>query len=132
MRRIKIEIAANILLTLFSAVIVFHILVLFGVIPYHIVWGGRLESKSQTYLLETISIALNLFIISVICMKAGYMRVVLGGRVISVLLWVFVVLFSANTIGNIFSNSTIEAIVFTPITAVSAFLLFRIAIEKRE
>lgn len=131
-RKIKVKISAHILLILFSAVIVFQLMVLFGVIPYHIVWGGRLESRSQMLVFETITIVLNLFIISVICMKIGYFRPVLHHKVITVLLWIFVVLFAANTVGNIFSTSPIETIIFTPITLISAFLFYRLAIEKPE
>jgi hypothetical protein len=129
-RKIKIRIAAHVLLILFSAVTVFQLMVLVGVIPYHIVWGGRLESRSQMLVFETISIVINLFIISVICMKTGYFRPVLPQGFITVLLWVFVVLFAANTVGNIFSTSPVETMIFTPITFLSVFLFYRLAIEK--
>ena len=38
----------------------FHLLVLAGVIPFDIVWGGNLKDKTQLYLMEGVSIAINL------------------------------------------------------------------------
>jgi hypothetical protein len=44
-RRISEKFATNALLIMFSLVMVFHVLVLLGIIPFDIVWGGRLKSK---------------------------------------------------------------------------------------
>lgn len=44
---ITFKTSVNIVLVLLLFVTLFHILVLLGVIPYTMVWGGQLESKKE-------------------------------------------------------------------------------------
>ena len=44
---ITIDLAGNLLLVIFGALMLFHLLVILGAIPYNIVWGGRIKNKSQ-------------------------------------------------------------------------------------
>ncbi len=122
--------AANIILALLLCVLVFHILVLAGIIPFNIVWGGRLESMSQMYVFEMVSLIINLIIMSVVGMKAGYIKAHLNKKVVNAILWFLVVLFLLNTVGNVVSLSALEAIIFTPLTLISALLFYRMAIEE--
>lgn len=118
------------MLVLLVAIILFHILVLFQLVPWQIVWGGRLDNFHEMRLFEIISIMINVFIGIVIATKGGYIRGILPAKITSLSLYVFVVLFILNTLGNIFSKSLVEAIIFTPITLLSAVLCYRIAIGK--
>lgn len=56
---------ARVLVLLLSAVVIFHILVLIGVVPMEIIWGGRLKSQGEMIRFEVVSITLNLFMIFV-------------------------------------------------------------------
>lgn len=125
--RISMEFASLTMMILLSCAVVFHLLVLIQLIPYSIVWGGRLESTSAMYVFESVSLSLNLFIVFVIAIKGGYIRPVLPKRLVQIILWFLVVLFSLNTVGNIFSLSLLEALLFTPVTFISAILCFRLA-----
>jgi len=129
-KKISMQMAANITLIILLCVLIFHILVLVGVIPFNIVWGGRLENVSQMYLFETVSLLINLIIMSVVGMKVGYIKNYLNGKVINAILWFLVVLFMLNTVGNVVSLSALEAIVFTPLTLFSSLLFYRMAIEE--
>ncbi len=120
------------MITLLLCAAVFHVLILTRIIPFTIVWGGRLETVSQMYAFESLSLTINIAMIAVIGMKGRYIKPVLHETIINGVLWLLVVLFSLNTVGNIFSLSTLEAILFTPVTLISAVLCFRIAIEKPE
>jgi len=51
-------------------------------------------------------------------------------KIVTIALWAFVVLFAINTVGNVLSKTSLETIIFTPLTFLSAVLCFRIAIEK--
>ena len=73
-KKIDIKLAAGIVMALLSVIVVFHLLVLSGVIPYNIVWGGRLESAAQMYVLETVSLAVILAVILVVAIKGGYIK----------------------------------------------------------
>ncbi len=129
-KKISMKMATNTVMALLSCVVVFHLLILVGVIPYAIVWGGRLESASQMYVFEAVSLAINLGMMLVIGVKGGYVKPCLSHGVVRAILWVLVILFLLNTVGNLFSLSTLESIVFTPLTLVSALLCYRMVIEE--
>ncbi len=128
--KISLKATANIILTMLLCVFIFHILILVGLLPYGIVWGGRLESASQMYVFEAASLTINLVIMSVVGMKVRYIPPFLNTKVINVILWFLVALFLLNTAGNIISLSKVEAIIFTPLTLISALLFYRMAIEQ--
>ena len=118
------------IITLLTGVIIFHILVLIQVIPYKIVWGGRLENDTQMIRFESISIALNLLMVGLVAIHAGYLKCSLNKRWIQVGLWAMVILFLVNTLGNMFAINDWERWVFTPLTFLLAVFSIRLAIEK--
>jgi hypothetical protein len=103
-KKIDIKLAAGIVMALLSVIVVFHLLVLSGVIPYNIVWGGRLESAAQMYVLETVSLAVILAVILVVAIKGGYIKPFLPPKVVTILLWLLTALFALNTAGNFCSE----------------------------
>jgi hypothetical protein len=127
---ISFRFAVNAQALLISMVIVFHLLVISGIIPYTIVWAGRLQSTRDMQLFESISILLNMVLLLVVTMKGSYIAAVVPQKVLNAILWVFIVLFSLNTIGNMMAKYTLETILFTPLTFVSAILCLRIVMEK--
>lgn len=129
-RQIDYKLAVNIMLVLLATIILFHILVLLQLVPWQIVWGGRLDNLHEMRLYEIISITINVFIGIVIAIKGGYVRGILPTKVVSLAIYLVVVLFALNTLGNFFSNSLLEALIFTPVTLLCAVLCYRIAIEK--
>ncbi len=76
MKKIISQRAAAIgLLSILGAVVIFHLLVVVGIIPFKIVWGGRLKDQSQMLSFEAVSIALNLIMLSVVAVKAGLLKI---------------------------------------------------------
>ncbi|MBO9700065.1 MAG: hypothetical protein J7604_07625 [Sporocytophaga sp.] len=126
----NIKIAINILLGLLAAVILFHLTIIFKVIPYNIAWGGRLQSDSEMYVFETISILINLFLALILLMKGGYIKSVINRKIIDIILWAFVVIFILNTIGNIFAKTILEKS-FAILTLGSAILIWGILRKKK-
>ena len=121
------------LIILFSLTIVFHILVLVSVIPNDIVWGSRLSNPKEIALFETISIALNTLFLLVILISAGILKVKISSKIIKGFIWGMMVFFLLNTIGNLASESTLEKIVFTPLTLfLSISLLFLVLPDKKK
>ncbi len=118
------------MLILLILVLCFHLLILIELIPYQMVWGGRLKTKSQMYSFETVSIVVNLIIMAVILIKGGYIETKIPIRIVNILLWVLVAVFILNTLGNLFSNNFLEMVIFTPLTLISAILCYRMAVEK--
>lgn len=128
-KKINVQLAGTLMLVIVTCVVVFHLLVLSGAVPYTIVWGGRLVSVSQMYLLEAVAITINLAVIATVAMKVGYIKPFIPKRAVNFLLWVLVVLFGLNTVGNLFSETALEAVLFTPLTLICAVLCYRMAID---
>lgn len=88
--------------------LLFHFGIVFKIIPYEIVWGGRLQSDQEMYVFESISIALNLLLALLLLAKVNLIRVSLPEKVINFGLLAFVGLFALNTIGNLLAETTFE------------------------
>jgi hypothetical protein len=116
------------MLALIAGLVVFHLFVLIGVIPYGVVWGGRLEDTSEMWLFEVVSIVILILVAAVVATRGGHMHGVIPERGVVPLLWMLVVLFVLNTVGNLFAATMVETVVFTPFTLASAVLCARIAI----
>lgn len=127
--KIDIKVASGVMIALLSCAAVFHLIVLAGVVPYSIVWGGRLESATQMYIFETISLTVNLAVIIIVGIKGGFIKPYLPNKAVTFSLWVLAALFALNTVGNLFAESKLEMILFTPLTLLSSILFYRMAIE---
>ncbi len=124
------KIAKNGLILIFSLSIVFHLLVLLQIIPHTIVWGGRITNLSQMYFFETVSIFINLIFLFIILIKLKILRIQFPEKILPVALWVMFTLFLLNTVGNLFSTSGLERIIFTPITLLSSIFVFTLVSSK--
>jgi hypothetical protein len=125
--------ALKIMIGIFIMVILFHLAVITRLIPYSIVWGGKLKTLEEMFMMEAVSIAINVFLLTVLLLKGNYIRHQLPARLINGILWLFILLFSLNTVGNLMAESLLERLLFTPLTLISAFLLWKIvSIEKQK
>ena len=125
------KMAINALILLLSLVIVFHILVISGIIPFEIVWGGRLTDSSELPLYESISISLNLLMLFMVLSKAGYLRISMKENTYRIFFGLMCLLFLVNTIGNIFSKNDLERMIFTPFTLILTILFLRLTITNK-
>jgi len=121
--------ATNALLIIFSLVIIFHVLVLSGIVPFDMVWGGRLQSKEQMITFELTSIAINIMMLTIVTIHAGVVKVNINKKVLKTALWLMFVLFLFNTLGNLLSVNVMEKIIFTPITILLSVFCLRLAID---
>jgi len=119
----KAQTALKIMIGLVSALMIFHFLILFKVIPYDITWGGRLKSDEEMYVFEGVSIAINGILLLLLLLKGRFIGQVKSFKFINFILWVFLVLFGLNTIGNLFAETTFEKFFALP-TLAFVFLLF--------
>lgn len=128
---ISFSLAIQIVMVLNVLIILFHLCILGGFIPYENVWAGRIENDEQMIVFESISIAVNLIYIGLVSQKNRSKKSVIPKNIIQIGLWVFVILFSLNTIGNLFAVSIYEKLIATPLTFILAFLTWRIVAEKK-
>ena len=115
--------AIKIMLWMLLAVILFHLSIILKIVPYEITWGGRLKNDSEMYVFETISILINLFLCFILFIKGKYIREFLSMKIVNITLWIFVIIFGLNTIGNILAKTNFEKF-FTLLTLTSAILIW--------
>ncbi len=113
-----IQIAQYGLILILSAVLIFHILVILKIIPYTIVWGGRLKTDKDMYKFEAVSILVNLIFLAIILIYSDILKIDLPGIFITILLWIMAALFALNTLGNLMSKNKLEQKLFTPMTVI--------------
>ncbi len=123
--------AGNILLVLLLLALLFQLMVLSGMIPQEMVWGGRLETEEQGTTMAFVAIAVLVLMILVVLNRTGRFRSPLAivGRIG---MWVMFVLFSLNTLGNLAALDMREALIFMPVTLLAALLCLRLAVKERE
>ena len=121
--------AVRALTVILSLIVLFHLLVLSGVIPFGIVWGGRLSSREEMLRFEMVSIGVNLIMLLIISIKAGWIRLRMHHLILKTALWLMTILFLLNTVGNLFSQNDLEKLIFTPLTFILMIFSFRLAIN---
>jgi len=128
-KSISAKLAGNILLFSLGLLFVFHILVLFKIIPANIMWGGQATS-ANIITLEIIALVVTLFFGFVIAAKTGYINVGKFAVVVNIFVWIIFLFLVLNTLGNFASGVSVERLIFAPITIALALCAFRLAIEK--
>jgi hypothetical protein len=128
---ISAKLAGNILLAAFGLLLIFHILVLLGIIPADIVWGGMIQdAQSNLVTLEVIALLVTGLFMLIIAAKLGYMQAGKLSGIVNIGVWLIFVFLLLNTLGNLASGVSFENLVFAPITIILAFCAFRLAIER--
>lgn len=127
LHKISYKLALRVIQGLCIAILLFHFLVISEIVPYEIVWGGRLSNRSEMIQFEVVSILVIMLLFALVWLKGRNKN----HWLIDTLLWLFVALFAVNTIGNLFSKSTFEMVVFTPLTLIAAIFCARIAIQQK-
>lgn len=87
---------------------VLHVLVLFQLIPYNMVWGGKIESIDTIYVLEGLAFAIMSFLGVVLVMKNRIVEPMFTDKTIRRILLIFAVFFMLNTVGNLLAETVIE------------------------
>jgi archaellum biogenesis protein FlaJ (TadC family) len=126
MRLIPFRTAAITLPVLFTAAIVFQLVVLTGFIPKEMVWGGRLQNEEERTVGALVSIAFLLSFTALVILRMRRPSSILGKWG----MWGVCALFALNTVGNLFALDLRETLIFTPITLVSAVLAARLAMGE--
>lgn len=125
---LPLHIATKGLMVIFSLTIVFHLLVLFNIVPSTIVWGGTISSHNQLIIMESISIFINILLLAVVCVYSGIIKIGVNPVVLKIIFWLMFGLFLLNTVGNLMSRSSLETYLFTPITVLLSFFCLQIAV----
>ncbi len=117
--------ALHLALAIAAALTLFHLAILFQIIPYEIVWGGRLTNEAEMYRFESVSLALNLLFGLLLLIKGGLLKPILPPKIVTVGLWLFFALFVLNTVGNLLAKTYFEK-GFTVVTLLLCVLIWTI------
>ena len=129
-KRYSEKIQISIFLFLLIVIIVFHSFVLLGIIPFDIVWGGKLKNQSEMISLERISLFITILMLMVGLLRAKIITFGNHPVKISVMLYTMSILFGLNSIGNLLADTNFEKFVFTPLTLLLSLLSWQLARTK--
>lgn len=125
-----INIAQYGLLSILSLFLILHFCIILKIIPYNLVWGGRLKTDREMYRFEAISIGINLIFIFIILIQAHFWAIDFPNRIMAILLWGMTALFLLNTFGNAISKNKVEQVLFTPLTILLTLFSLILAISN--
>ncbi|SIT12284.1 hypothetical protein SAMN05421766_11167 [Zobellia uliginosa] len=108
MQNITMKLSQKIALIIVITYCIFHVLVLFQIIPYDVVWGGKIKSVNEMYILEGVALTIMLFIGAILSMKSRLVKPFFAYKTIKRILLVFAIVFMLNTIGNLLAKTIIE------------------------
>ena len=120
--------ASQILLSIIGVMILFHILVIAGVVPSNWVWGNNFPAESILPL-ELIAIVITFSFGLFLQIKMRYVKMEQKNKVVNIVLWIIAAFLIFNAITNIISTVTIENLIFAPLALIMAILTIRLAIE---
>jgi hypothetical protein len=123
--KIETQKAVRIMLALLTLVILLHLSIMIRIVPYKVAWGGRLQTDKQMYIFETISIVVNLLFSFILLMKGRYIQFYFKEKAVNFALWIFLMLFILNTVGNLFAQTNFEKL-FAILTFVFAILIWAV------
>ena len=123
--------AGTMLIILFLMIITFHVIVLIGLIPMDMIWGGRLKTQQELYVFESVSVLLNALMLWATIIRIRYIQPRQPSTFTRVVFWLMFILFFLNTIGNMMALNNLESYIFTPITLLLALFSLRLALKPR-
>ncbi|TXI83980.1 MAG: hypothetical protein E6Q38_02590 [Crocinitomicaceae bacterium] len=122
--------ALRMLIVLFCGVLIFHVFVIVGFIPFSIIWGGKMKTHDDMLVMEGISIGINLLFLGIVFLRFSQRNNASLVNKLRIAFWLFFVLFSLNTLGNLFAETLTETLIFTPLTILLAVLSLRLALKS--
>lgn len=118
------------LLILLGLFLLLHFIILLKIIPYNLIWGGRLKSDNEMYRFEIFSVLITSLFIIIILVRANFWMINIPHKIITVALWFMKGLFLLNIFGNVVSKNKIERLVFTPVTIFMAVFSLVLALSN--
>ena len=122
--------AIEIMLGLVGAIMLFHLSIILKIVPYEITWGGRLKNDSEMYVFEMISIIINMILGLALLIRGNYLKQIVPIKIVTITLWIFLILFGLNTIGNVLAKTNFEKY-FAVLTLISSFLIWIILTKDK-
>ncbi len=124
------KVASALLLAALAALLVFHVLVVAGLLPADIVWGGIvINDRANFYWLEALAVVVTLGFATLVLMKTGVVPTDRARVIPTVGLWLVFGFLVLNAVGNLASGVSLENWFFAPVAIVLALVALRVALE---
>lgn len=104
-------------------------ILLFDFVPVDFLWGGRMETREQLLVFEIVSFVIMALCFFVVLIKSEMVKIPGLMSLATIALWILVILFILNTIGNMFAKTGFEKFLAI-FTAILSILCLRLALEK--
>ena len=126
-----VKTSANIATWVFGVVIIYQLLIVLGVVPITMAWGGRQDELTLGLRMASIAaMAILILFAMIIRWRAGLMESREISLVIKILAWVVTAYMALNTLGNLTSQSLGEKILLTPLTLILLVTCLLVAASK--
>jgi hypothetical protein len=113
---------------LLAGFVVFHALVIFKIVPYQLIGGGRIKTIKQMYWVESVALIITFVFLWIWLEKNELIEGFIPMHITNYLIvGMGIYFFLLNTLGNIFSKNKIERYVFSIITMLLAICCFYIS-----
>jgi len=126
---ISAHFAGNGLLLIFSGLFVFHLLILFGLIPDNLVWAGNLKSRRDRIKMEGLSLLILITAATFVGLKMNYLVFYRNQVIIDGSIWGIFILSVLNTIGNLTAKHPIEKYGFGFLTFLMSLMALKLALS---
>jgi len=128
MQQRTLHLAGFTLITIFTALSIFQLLIALGFPFAKAAWGGQYEVLPPAMRLASIgAIFIFLFVSLAVLEKLGTITLFKRRKLVNRIIWVFGSYLFLNTVTNLLSRSWIERVVMTPVALVSAILCIIVA-----
>ncbi len=125
------RIAGNVATFGFLVAICLQILLALGIVPITMAWGGTQPVLTGSLRIASVLAAAMLALFAyIIRRRAGLAASARPSRLINILAWVITCYLALNTLGNFASSSTAEAIVFGPLSLLSALACLLVSLSR--
>ena len=101
-----------------------HLLVLFGILPPHIIWDTTITDQASITVSEAIAIFFIILFMIAILAKQQISVFKLFRRCADPILWIMLVYFLLNVIGALVSDNAIGKLLYAPLTLILVILVF--------
>ncbi len=127
---VPLRLAAYGLLGSLALVLVFHGLVIGGVLPPDLVWGGMAVGDRVNFLLlEAVAVSVTLLFAVLVLFRAGVFERGRSSIVVTTGIWLMFGYLVLSTVANVASGAQFDNWFFAPGSAVLALLTLRLALE---
>lgn len=127
---LSLKLAANILLSALGLLLLFHFLVLFGVIDSGA--NDQLETRSQILMMRAGAAILTSLMILMIAVRMDYLKIGWLKSFSQTAMWVIFVFLMLNLIRHLSSTFLAEKAIFIPITLALTICAYRLAMREEE